>query len=88
MANTSSAIKKIRVDERRKKLNDARKVAYKEALKEVKQAVSKNDAKAASAALPKAFKLIDKAAQKNTIHSGKADRLKSRLAKAIAKVSK
>ncbi len=88
MANTSSAIKKIRVDVRRKKQNDVRKDAYKEALKVVRKAVVKNDSSAAEAALPTAFKMIDKAAKKNTIHSGKADRLKSRLAKSIAKIAK
>jgi small subunit ribosomal protein S20 len=87
MANIKSAIKKIRVDARRKAINDDVKEKYKSAIRDVRKALDdkKGDTKDA---LANAFKQIDKAAQKNVIHSGKADRLKSRLASKIAKASK
>ena len=87
MADRSSAIKKIRVDVRRTAKNRKHREAYKDAFKAVRKAIAAGDLKAASAAMPKAYKEVDKAAKASTIHAGKADRLKSRLAKQLSKAS-
>lgn len=78
MANIKSAIKKIRVDARRKKLNDSTKLNYKTA---IKSAVKATGSKDAATALSKAYKEIDKAAKKHVIPAGRAARLKSRIAR-------
>lgn len=76
MANLKSAIKKIRVDAKRKKHNELIRSAYKQAINAAKKA----DKKGAAGLLSDAYKKIDKAAKSNVIHKNKAARLKSRLA--------
>jgi small subunit ribosomal protein S20 len=78
MANIKSAIKKIRVDARRKARNDAKRESYKGAMRDVRKAVT-SKSKDLSDLMSKAYQQIDKAAKANVIHKGKADRLKSRL---------
>jgi small subunit ribosomal protein S20 len=53
------------------------------AIKEVKTLVQDGDIKAAEAALPAAYKAIDKAVKRNIIHQNNAARKKSGLAKLI-----
>jgi ribosomal protein S20 len=60
----------------------------KEAVKTVRKDVIAKDAKAVKTDLSAAFKALDKAAKHGTIKKGQADRKKSRLAKAVAKLSK
>lgn len=84
MANTSSAIKKIRVDQRRKAQNDVTRKGYKLAVKTVRDAIKSGNTKVAIEAMPTAYKALDKAARKNVIHQNKASRLKSRLEKAVS----
>lgn len=88
MANTSSAIKKIRVDARRKKQNDAARRAYKEAIKDTVNAASNGDPKETLDASKTAYKKIDKAAKIGVLHQGTAARLKSRLMKKVSTASK
>ncbi len=87
MAITKSAKKALRVSDRKKVVNDRLSKTMKEAVKTVRAKVQKSDASAKDS-LSKAFKALDKAAKRGTIKRGTADRKKSRLAKAVAKVSK
>ncbi|MBD3280346.1 30S ribosomal protein S20 [Candidatus Dojkabacteria bacterium] len=83
MANTKSAKKAIRVQNRKRSINMKRIVDYKSARKAVIDLLNKGDVEEAEKKLPEAQKAIDKAAKNNTIHPNKAARLKSRLSAKI-----
>jgi small subunit ribosomal protein S20 len=85
MPITSSAKKALRQNARRKKMNLARKGAYKGAVKEYRALVESKKFDEADAALKKAFQTLDKAAKKNAIKKNKASRLKSRLSQLKAR---
>jgi small subunit ribosomal protein S20 len=75
-----NAIKKMRQDKKRTAANKAKRSTMRTTLRSA-LTVSTPEA------LHKAFSVLDKAAKKHLIHKGKANRLKSRLAKAIAKAT-
>ncbi len=83
MANTSSAKKAIRVAARKTVINLRHKRAYKDARKDVMDAVLAKNKKEATTLLSKAFKEIDKAAKSNIIHKNTAARYKSSLSKKV-----
>ena len=87
MAITKSAKKALRVSNRKKVVNDRLSKTMKETVKTVRAKVQKSDATAKDN-LSAAFTALDKAAKRGTIKRGTADCKKSRLAKAVAKVSK
>jgi len=87
MPITKGAKKALRASLKKKVFNDARKREMKEAVKAVKSLVSDKKVAEAEAALPRAFKSIDKAAKRGVIKGNTADRKKSRLAKSIKKVA-
>jgi len=87
MANIKSSQKDIRRTERRATANKAVRSRLKTLKKGADAAAKTGDAaklKTAAAATASAF---DKAVKKGIIHKNKASRIKSRLAKAIAKKS-
>lgn len=86
MPNTKSAIKAMRQSLRRKVRNIRTKDKFKDAVKEVKKLIASGKKSEAMEAMKKAMSTLDKAAKTNVIHKNKSSRLKSRLAKAIAKV--
>jgi len=71
------ALKKLKADKRREKINKRIKTKTKKAIRAFKEAPSKE-------LLPNTFSALDRAAKKNVIRKGKADRLKSRLSALIA----
>ena len=85
MPITRSAKKARRQSARRKIQNTKRKEAYKGAIKTYKKQVASKDLKDVQAKLSAAYKALDKAAKTGAIKKGKAARLKSRLAKKLAK---
>ncbi len=87
MPNTKSATKAVRVSQRRRVINLVTIGKYKDAVKAVRKAVLEKKQDEAQKALSLAFKQLDKAAKKHVIHQNKAARLKSRLSKAIGKLS-
>ena len=87
MAITKSAKKALRVSDRKQVVNGRLQKTLKEAVKSVRTKVLKKQ-ETTVADLSAAFKALDKAAKRGTIKKGNADRKKSRLAKAVAKVSK
>ncbi len=86
MAITKNAKRGIRVSERKRVVNDKLRRTMKEAVKTVRKDVVSKDKKAIKQDLALAFKALDKAAKRGTIKKGQANRKKSRLAKAIAKL--
>ncbi len=88
MAITKNAKRAIRVSTKKRVVNDKLRRTMKEAVKTVRKDVLDKNAKAVKTDLSLAFKALDKAAKRGTIKKGQADRKKSRLAKAVAKLSK
>ncbi len=86
MAITKNAKRGIRVSERKRVVNDKLRRTMKEAVKAVRKDVIAKDSKAIKTDLSAAFKALDKAAKRGTIKKGQANRKKSRLAKAVAKL--
>ncbi len=85
MPITKSAKKALRQNVSRRVQNEARKEAYKKAVKEYRKLVVAKKKDEAAKFLPTVFKALDKAAKTNVIKKNKADRTKSRLAKALGK---
>ncbi len=90
MANTASARKRIRQNERRTERNHARKSRMRTFVKKVEAAIASGDKVAAQAALRSAQPEMQRAAGKGVVHrntvSRKLSRLSSRV-KAIATTS-
>lgn len=78
MPVTKQAIKKVRQDRHKTVYNLRRKKTYKKAV----SALRKNPT---AEGLVKVYKALDLAAKTNVIHKNKAARLKSRLAKLVAR---
>jgi small subunit ribosomal protein S20 len=87
MALIKAAKKSIRSDAKKRVLNLQVKRAMKASVKNVKDLIVQKKAKEAQAALPEAYKKIDKAMKKGIIKKNTASRKKSRLSKAIKKIS-
>lgn len=85
MPTTKSAIKAARQNIKRRIFNQANVAKFKKAGKLVKKLVTANQLDQAKKALSAAYAALDKAAKKNTIKKNAASRLKSRLAKLVAK---
>lgn len=88
MAITTSAKKALRVSTRRHVFNARRKKTMKDQVKVVGKFVAAKSAKEASKAMPALYKAIDKAAKNGTIKKNTAARMKSRIAKRLAAISK
>lgn len=88
MPNTKSANKAMRQSRRRNVINTRTKFKFKSAVKETRTHISAGSAKEAADSLKKAMSALDKAVKKNVLHKNTASRRKSRLAKAISKLSK
>jgi len=87
MALTKSARRAIRVSARKKVFNDRRKKAMKDAAKEVRRLVAAGKSDEAKKLLSSAYMALDKAAKRGVIKKNAASRTKSRLSKAIKKIS-
>jgi small subunit ribosomal protein S20 len=88
MANTSSAKKAQRVATRRRVFNLRRKSTMKDAVKNIGKEIVAKNAKAAASMLPTLYQAIDKAAKNGTIKKNTAARMKSRITKRLAALSK
>lgn len=78
MPITKSALKSLRQDHRRAKVNHAIKLNYRALVKKAQRQPTLTN-------LKKAYSALDRAAKKKVIHKNKAARLKSRLAKKKSK---
>ena len=79
MANTYSAIKRVRQTERRTEVNRKNKTRLRHQIRAMRRALTSKDAKAAAAMLPKTFSLIDHSAKIGVIKMNTAARYKSKL---------
>ena len=83
MANTQSAIKNIRKNERRKTINKARASALRTQIKKLRSLVKAKNSDAASKELVKTISVIDRSIRKGILHKNTAARYKSRLTKSV-----
>lgn len=83
MANIKSAVKRIKINEKRRAHNSSMKSAMRTAMKKVELAVANNDVNQAKEALKVAVRKLDKAVTKGLIHKNTAARHKSRLYKKV-----
>ena len=79
MANTFSALKRVRQFERRTEFNRQTKSRLRHAIREMRRTLTGKDPKAATALLPKTFSIIDRSAKKGVIKKNTAARYKSKL---------
>jgi len=85
MANNKSALKRWRQSLKRRDRNRSTRSAMRSAIRSVREAAAAGDEATMKSALTEAFSSVDTAAKKGAIHTGKADRTKSRLARLVAK---
>ena len=83
MANTSSARKRVRQNERHKENNMALKSRMRTSVKKVIKAIDEKNAVEATELFKKAQPLIDSLARKGIIHKNKAANQKRKLIKGI-----
>ncbi len=83
MANTKSALKRIRSNERKHKRNRIVVSRTRTALTAARSSIGEGELSAATEATRLAIKQLDKAAEKGIIHRNSAARRKSRLMKAL-----
>ena len=86
MPITKSAIKAMRQSVKRRIVNLKTKDKYRDALKAFRKLVLGGKKKEAFEAMKKAASAIDKAVKKHQVHRNKSARLKSRMAKALARL--
>lgn len=79
--------KSVRQSAKRKVFNDRRRRAMRSAIKTIKEFVTGKDAKSANAALPAAYKAIDKATKRGVIKTNTASRKKSQLSRIIKEIA-
>ena len=79
MANTYSALKRVRQTKRKMQANRLRKSKLRHQIRSVRRLIEQKDAAAASAALPATFSLIDRSAKWGIIKKNTAARYKSRI---------
>ncbi len=83
MANTFSALKRVRTIERQTAVNRMRKTRLRHQIRTIRQLLEKKDAAGAQAALPATFSLVDRSAKWGIIKMNTAARYKSRLVKRL-----
>lgn len=83
MANTKSAIKQMRVSERKRRRNKPIRSRAKTEVKKTRLLIVAGDLEAAQVQAQVAIHALDRAASKGVIHRNNADRRKSRLMKRL-----
>ncbi len=83
MPKTKSAKKALRQSARRREVNLSREKKLKETVKKFKKLLAGKQGEEAKAFLKEVYKTIDKMAKVDFIKRGRADRMKSRLAKKL-----
>jgi len=83
MPQSTSAKKRVKQNVKAQEHNKAKKSEMRTQMKKVRAAIKAGDKAAALKHLPRAMKLLDKAARKNVIHANKAARDKSILQRGV-----
>ncbi|MDX2270256.1 MAG: 30S ribosomal protein S20 [Bryobacter sp.] len=87
MANTVSALKRVRITERRTEINRARKSRLKSALKNMRKLIAANNQQDAEKGLPALFSTVDRMAKSGVIKKNTAARYKSRITKRVRSIA-
>ncbi|MDD5115607.1 MAG: 30S ribosomal protein S20 [Candidatus Omnitrophica bacterium] len=85
MPRRRTSLKSNRVNKRRHTRNVKAKLQLKKAIKQFQELLAKKDSVEAKKFISKVFSQLDKAAKKNIIHPGMANRKKSRLMRRLGK---
>ena len=88
MANTVSALKRVRVTEHRTAVNRTRKTRLRHGIRAMRRLLETKDVKGATELVPKTYSLIDRAAKWGIIKKNTAARYKSRLTIRLTKLAK
>ena len=86
MANTFSALKRVRMTKRKTQVNRMRKTRLRHQIRTMRRLLESKDAAKAEAELPNTFSLIDRSAKWGIIKKNTAARYKSRLVKRIGAI--
>jgi small subunit ribosomal protein S20 len=87
MANTVSALKRVRIAERRTAINRMRKSRLRHQIRTMRRALEEKNPQNATKLLPATFSLVDRAAKWGIIKNNTAARYKSRLSYRLRKLS-
>ncbi len=87
MANTYSALKRMRMEQRRTHINRMRKTRLRHAIRAMRQLLNKKDAGGAQSLLPKTFSMIDRAAKWGIVKRNTAARYKSRITASVKRLA-
>jgi small subunit ribosomal protein S20 len=79
MANTYSALKRVRTADRRTEFNRKNKTRLRHAIREMRKILTGKDPKAAADLLSKTFSVIDRSAKNGIIKKNTAARYKSKM---------
>lgn len=88
MPNIESARKELRKVKKRAEANRLWTSSISDLMKNSKKLIEKKEIQKAEALVLKAIQILDKAAQRNVIKKGAADRKKSRLVKKLNQIKK
>ncbi|MGD0577848.1 MAG: 30S ribosomal protein S20 [Bryobacteraceae bacterium] len=83
MANHFASLKRIRITERRMKVNRMRRSRMRLAVRNLRKALEKKDVQAAAELAPATFSIIDRAAKWGIIQDNTAARYKARIQKRL-----
>jgi small subunit ribosomal protein S20 len=83
MANHISSLKRVRITERRTKINRMRKSHMRLVIRSMRKALEKKDLQEATGLLGTTFSAVDRAAKWGIIKTNTADRYKARLHKRL-----
>ena len=83
MANTKSAIKNVRKNQRRREINKTRKGTLRTQIKKLRALVKAKDAEGSAKELVKTVSVIDRSIRKGILHKNTAGRYKSRLSRTV-----
>jgi small subunit ribosomal protein S20 len=87
MANTISALKRVRITERRNAVNQTRKTRLRHQVRKMRRLLEAKDVPGATAAVPATYSMIDRAAKWGIIKKNTAARYKSRLTARLKKLA-
>ncbi|MEX1112557.1 MAG: 30S ribosomal protein S20 [Candidatus Andersenbacteria bacterium] len=86
MPQLQAAKKALRVSKRKRTVNDRWRRKMRDALNEIREALTANNRKAAEEAFQKAESVLDRAARRSILHPNKVARKKSRLKRAVSAI--
>lgn len=87
MANTVSALKRVRITERKTAINRMRKSRLRRQVRAMRRLLDHKDAEGAKKLIPETFSIVDRAAKWGVIKKNTAARYKSRLTLRLRKLN-